>query len=81
MNVIRSLCLFKIVYFCCEQKGTSINYVCFCFKKAMFFRNPRQNIRKKEIASLYLSDKSLGETDSIRIAVKFQLRDTSAYLL
>ena len=47
----------------------------------MFFRNPRQNIRKKEIASLYLSDKSLGETDSIRIAVKFQLRDTSAYLL
>ena len=47
----------------------------------MFLRNPWQNITKKEIASLYLSDKSQGETDSIRIAVKFQLRDTPPYLL
>ena len=36
---------------------------------------------KKEIASLYLSDKSLGDTGSIRTAAKFQLRDTPAYLL
>ena len=36
---------------------------------------------KKEIASLYLSDTSLGDTGSIRIVVKFQLRDTPAYLL
>ena len=34
---------------------------------------------KKEIVSLYLSDKSLGGTGSIRIAVKFQLRNTPAY--
>ena len=36
---------------------------------------------KKKIASLYLSDKSLGDAGSIKIAVKFQLRDTPAYLL
>ena len=47
----------------------------------MFLKNPWQNITKKEIASLYLSDTSLGDTGSIRIAVKFQLRDTPAYLL
>ena len=37
--------------------------------------------QKKEIATLYLPDKSLGDTGSIRIAVEFQLRDTPAYLL
>ena len=47
----------------------------------MFLKNPWQHITKKEIASLYLSDKSLDDTGSIRIAVKFQLRDTPAYLL
>ena len=47
----------------------------------MFLRNPWQNIMKKEITSLYLSDASLGHTGSIRIAVKFQLRDTPTYLL
>ena len=47
----------------------------------MFLRNPWQNITKKEIASLYLSDTSLGDTGSIRIAAKFQLRETPAYLL
>ena len=36
---------------------------------------------KKEIASLYLSDTSLGDTGSTRIAVKFQIRGTPAYLL
>ena len=45
----------------------------------MFLRNPRQNITKKEIVSLCLSDTTLGDTGSIRIAVKFQLRDTPAY--
>ena len=47
----------------------------------MFLRNLWQNITKTVIASLYLLDKSLGDTGSIRIAVKFQLRDTPAYLL
>ena len=47
----------------------------------MFLRNPWQNITKKQIASLYLSDTSLGDTGSTRIAVKFQLRDTPEYLL
>ena len=47
----------------------------------MFLRNPWQNITKKEAASLYLSDTSLGDTGSIKIAVKFQLRDTPAYSL
>ena len=47
----------------------------------MFLRNPWQNITKKEIASLYLSDANLGDTGSTRIAVKFQLRDTPEYLL
>ena len=47
----------------------------------MFLRNPWQNLTKKEIVSLYLSDKSLGDTGSIRTAVKFQLKDTPAYLL
>ena len=45
----------------------------------MFLRNPWQNITKKETTSLYLSDTSLGDTGSIRTAVKFQLRDTPAY--
>ena len=36
---------------------------------------------KKEIASLYLSDTSLGDTGSTRITVKFQLRDTPALIL
>ena len=36
---------------------------------------------KKEIASLYLSDKSLGDTGSIRTADKFRLRDSLAYVL
>ena len=48
----------------------------------MFLRNSWQNITKKEIASLYLSDTGLsGDTGSTRIAVKFQLRDTPEYLL
>ena len=47
----------------------------------MFLRNPWQHITKLEIASFYLSDTSLGDTGSIRIAVKFRLRDTPAYLL
>ena len=47
----------------------------------MFLRNLWQNITKTVIASLYLSDKRLGDTGSIRTAVKFQLRDTPAYLL
>ena len=47
----------------------------------MFLRNPWQNNTKKETASLYLSDTSLVDTGSIRIAVKCQLRDTPAYLL
>ena len=45
----------------------------------MFLRNPWQNITKKEIASLYLSDTSLGDTSSTIIAVKFQLRDTPEF--
>ena len=36
---------------------------------------------KKETASFYLSDPSLGDTGFIRIAAKFQLIDTPAYLL
>ena len=47
----------------------------------MFVRNPWQNNSKKETASLDLSDISLVDTGSIRIAVKLQLRDTPAYLL
>ena len=47
----------------------------------MFLGNPWQNITKKEIPSLYLLDTILGNTGSIRIAVKFQLMDTLAYLL
>ena len=47
----------------------------------MFVRNPWQNNTKKETASLDLSDISLVDTGSIRIAVKLQLRDTPAYLL
>ena len=47
----------------------------------MFLRNLWQNMTKKEIPSLYLSDTSLGDTGSIRIAVKSQLRDTPAYLM
>ena len=47
----------------------------------MFLRNLWQNMTKKEILSLYLSDTSLGDTGSIRIAVKSQLRDTPAYLM
>ena len=46
----------------------------------MFLRNPWENITNKEIASLYLSGTSLGDTGSITFAIKFQLRDTSAYL-
>ena len=38
----------------------------------MFLRNPWQNITKKEIASIYLSDASLVDTGSIRIPVNFQ---------
>ena len=33
----------------------------------MFLRNPWQNITKKEIASLYLSDTSLGDKGHSRI--------------
>ena len=47
----------------------------------MFLTNPWQNITKKEIESLYLSDKILGDTGSIRIAVMIQLRNTPAHLL
>ena len=47
----------------------------------MFLRNPWQNNTKKETGSPYLSDTSLVDTGSIRIAVKFQLRDTRTYLL
>ena len=36
---------------------------------------------EKRDSSFYLSDTSLGDTGSIRIAVNFQLRDTPAYLL
>ena len=47
----------------------------------MFLRNLWQNITKKEIPSLYLSNTSIDDTGSIRIAVKSQLRDTPAYLM
>ena len=47
----------------------------------MFLTNPWQNITKKEIESLYLSDKILVDTGSIRIAVTIQLRDTPVHLL
>ena len=51
---IRNSCLLL------RTNGISNNYVVF-FKKAIFLRNPWQNITKKEIAYLHLSDTSLGE--------------------
>ena len=47
----------------------------------MFLRIPWKNITNKETESLYLPDTSLSDTDSITIAVTFQLRHTPAYLL